>query len=160
MKHLNNTVIKVLTREHGAKVIEWWKQQGVETDLKGSVNEEDDCSIIYYGFINYNFDNYSLKDVQEANAKIIELPTEEEIPMLGKGVLMEVSDYENFRASCERFVCAKTKKWFIAWQEAETEDEIDYDLISRWQYARPIQPIPEYTMEELVAKLGNFKIKK
>lgn len=161
MQHLNNTVIKVLDEGHGEKVIKWWKSQGVETNLEGSANEKDDSIYFYYGFINNRFENYSLTEVQEANATIIELPIEGEIPILDKGVLMEVSDDENFRYPYKKFVFGKTKNFFLAWNDAETEDKIDFTDICIWAYARRIQETPEYTMEELVAKIGhNFKIKK
>jgi len=165
MENLDNTVIKVLTVEHGKKVIKWWKAQGVNTkDNVGCNNEKDGGICIYYGIINGYFSNYSLKTIEMCNVKIIELPTEEtEIPTLGKGVLMEVSNLASFIGETKRFVIAKTKEGYLAWDGAKTEDEIDYKNIVFWKYARPIQPksIPEYTMEELQSKLGHeFKIKK
>jgi hypothetical protein len=75
---MENTVIKVLTKEHGVKVIEWWKSQGVDTGYKeGSACVEDSDIHVYYGVIDHMFDNYSAYDVSKANAKIIELPEEE-----------------------------------------------------------------------------------
>jgi hypothetical protein len=75
---MENTVIKVLTKEHGVKVIEWWKSQGVDTGYKeGSACVEDSDIHVYYGVIDRRFDNYSAYDVSKANAKIIELPEEE-----------------------------------------------------------------------------------
>lgn len=154
MQHLNNTVIKVLNKEHGKQVIEWWKSQGVKTNLEGSVGEEGNYKSIYYGFINNYFSCFTLSSIEIFNAKIIELPIEYEIPTLGKGVLMEVSDNEDFSNSCKRYVFGKAKNHFFAWQATLVEYTI-------WKYARRIQEIPEYTMEELVAKIGhNFKIKK
>lgn len=76
---------------------------------------------------------------------------------------MEVSHDGDFNLSYNRFVCVKTKNKFIAWRNSETENHIDYENTTVWNYARPIQPksIPEYTMEELQSKLGHeFKIKK
>jgi hypothetical protein len=164
MKKLDNTVIRVLTKEHGKKVIEWWKAQGVDTKLEGSLNEKEGHTHIYNGVINGCFGNYSLHDVEKNNAKIIELPTEEtEIPTLGKGVLMEVSCDIDFKFSTNRFVIGKTKEGYLAWNGAETENEIDYKSTIYCKYVRPIQPkpIPEYTIEELQSKLGyEFKIKK
>jgi len=78
---LNNTVIEVLTFEHGAKVIEWWKKQGINTyDYDGSCCKEDADSCRYYGVINGSFGNYSLKAVKAHNAKIITLPKEKSFP--------------------------------------------------------------------------------
>jgi hypothetical protein len=75
---MNNTVIKVLNAEHGKKVIEWWKSQGVDTgDYKGSTSEEEGFNCIYFGVINGKFSNYFIETVKHDNAKIIELPEEE-----------------------------------------------------------------------------------
>jgi hypothetical protein len=75
---MENTVIKVLTREHGAKVIEWWKSQGVYTHYKeGVACMYDNDMEIYYGVINGKFNNYNIEDVSSSNTKIIELPREE-----------------------------------------------------------------------------------
>jgi hypothetical protein len=75
---MENTVIKVLTKEHGKKVIEWWKSQGVDTEgYHGTVNEETGGTAIYYGIINGEFGNYFIQNVLKNNAKIIELPEEE-----------------------------------------------------------------------------------
>lgn len=74
---LNNTVIEVLTFGHGAKVIEWWKKQGINTsDHEGVFCKECGCGCRYYGVIKGKFGNYSLKEVNTHNAKIITLPEE------------------------------------------------------------------------------------
>jgi hypothetical protein len=74
---MKNTVIKVLTKEHGARVIEWFKSKGVDTgDYKGSVSEEEGFHCIYFGVINGHFSNYDIDTVNYDNAKIIELPEE------------------------------------------------------------------------------------
>jgi hypothetical protein len=71
----NNTVIEVLTKEHGKKVIEWWKEQGVNTcNFNGSNNKEDGGIFNYYGLLNGVFDNRSINLVKEHNLKIITLP--------------------------------------------------------------------------------------
>lgn len=76
---LNNTVIEVLTREHGAKVIEWWKKQGIDTsDHEGNFCKEFGYGCRYYGVIKGKFGNYSSKAVYTHNAKIITLPEEME----------------------------------------------------------------------------------
>lgn len=79
---MENTVIKVLTIEHGKKVIEWWDKQGIDTrDLIGIGCESDGDTYIYYGVIEGIFDNWGINKVQYYNAKIIELPAEEEFDM-------------------------------------------------------------------------------
>jgi hypothetical protein len=64
---------------------------------------------------------------------------------------------------CKRFVFAEKCGKFIAWNYAETDEELlNQTDTTSWKYAKEIEEetIPEYTMEQLVAKLGNFKIKK
>ncbi len=74
----NNTVIKVLTSEHGKEVIEYWKSLGVNTvDWTGSSNASNEDLDIYYGIINGRFNNYTLGFVTNNNAEIFELPTKE-----------------------------------------------------------------------------------
>jgi hypothetical protein len=76
---MKNQVIKVLTPEHGKKVIEYWKFKGVDTDNYSGIScESDGDKYIYYGVINDVFDNYSITYVKdENNVEIIELPEEE-----------------------------------------------------------------------------------
>ena len=75
---VNNTVIKCLTPEHGKEIIQWFKSQGVDTrEYTGKYYENNSYYFIYYGVINNHFDNYSIDQVKEANAKIIELPRDE-----------------------------------------------------------------------------------
>jgi hypothetical protein len=71
----NNTVIEVLDREHGKKVIEWWKKQGVNTNgCAGSETRENNSPYRYYGFIGGEFDSHKLSTINEHNAQIITLP--------------------------------------------------------------------------------------
>ena len=78
MENLDNTVIEVLTEEHGKKVIAWWKKQGIDTALKtGNCTKEGNDYDRCYGIIDGYFANYSIGEAIAHNAKIIELPTEE-----------------------------------------------------------------------------------
>lgn len=71
----NNTVIEVLDREHGKKVIEWWKGQGLDVNgYDGDCTKEAGYSSIYYGIINGRFGNYPIERVNNHNAQIITLP--------------------------------------------------------------------------------------
>ena len=74
---MKNQVIKVLTPEHGEKVIEYWKSKGVNTDnYSGECCERDGNQCIYYGVINGIFDNYRMGRISDDdNVEIIELPT-------------------------------------------------------------------------------------
>lgn len=82
-------------------------------------------------------------------------------PLQQQGKWMMVSD--NNRYWKKRFVFAEKCGKYIAWDASETDEEVEKELYTiRWSYAKEIEEetVPEYTMEELVAKLGNFKIKK
>ena len=70
---MKNQVIKVLNKEHGKKVIKYWKNIGIDTqDYEGTVTEEEGGIKIYYGIINDHFRNYSLNEL--INTHIITLP--------------------------------------------------------------------------------------
>ena len=70
---MKNQVIKVLSKEHGKKVIEYWKSRGVDTESLGGSNPGG-----YYGVIDGDFDAWSPREVILANPEIIELPEEPE----------------------------------------------------------------------------------
>jgi hypothetical protein len=65
-----------------------------------------------------------------------------EIPQLGEGVLMQVSDNE--KDWTEDYIIAKlTNGSFLSRSKLS------------WKHARPIQQLPKYTHAELVEKLGH-----
>jgi len=76
---MENQVIKVLTPEHGEKVIEYWKSKGVNTrNYSGECCERGGDIRIYYGVINGVFDNYHMDQISGSETvEIIELPKEE-----------------------------------------------------------------------------------
>ena len=74
---MKNQVIEVLDREHGMKVIEYWKSKVVDTkDMDGSNTKEKGIPTRYYGVIDEYFSCYPIESVKDANAEIIHLPTE------------------------------------------------------------------------------------
>ena len=74
---MKNQVIEVLDREHGRKVIEYWKSKGIDTlGMSGSQNKKGDYLWRYYGVIDNCFDVYSEREVAENGAEIIYLPSE------------------------------------------------------------------------------------
>ena len=74
---MKNQVIEVLDKEHGKKVIEYWKSKGVDTmGMCGSFTKEDYADGRYYGVIENCFDCYTIEFVRNYNAEIIELPKE------------------------------------------------------------------------------------
>ena len=70
---LNNTVIKVLNKEHGKKVIEFYKKNGYDTKWFYGSNIG-----YHYGVYKNNFSWYTNSDMARFDFKIIELPEEEE----------------------------------------------------------------------------------
>ena len=74
---MENKVIEALDREHGRKVIEYWKSKGVDTrELEGSQTKAYNSTFRFYGVINGRFDNYPKKSVVLYNAEIIKLPSD------------------------------------------------------------------------------------
>ena len=74
---MKNQVIEVLNKEHGKRVIEYWKSKGVDTmGMCGSFTKEGYADGRYYGVIENCFDCYTIEFVRNYNAEIIELPTE------------------------------------------------------------------------------------
>ena len=107
---MNNKVIKVLDKEHGKKVIEFWKQY-CDTGLwKGDAIGD------YYGIINGKFDNWILDEVRICNAEIIELPEEKTYPR----VMLVSDDKIDWK---KRVVFMEKKEGFLAWKFVETLEE-------------------------------------
>ena len=98
---MKNEVIEVLNKEHGKKVIEYWKSKGADVrGFSGNQTREDDSEFRFYGFINGEFNNYRRKSVYLYKAEIIELPddfqneltseqTEKAIGLMSKGIGLE-----------------------------------------------------------------------
>ena len=71
--NLNNTVIKVLDKEHGEKVIELYKKNGYDTESYYGTNVNH-----YYGVYNNRFSWYTNSDIERFRLKVIDLSKEEE----------------------------------------------------------------------------------
>ena len=72
---MKNQVIEVLDIEHGKKVIEYWKSQGVDTLLMEGLNTKShNTKNRYYGIINDTFGCFSIETIKDTNTEIIELP--------------------------------------------------------------------------------------
>ena len=138
---MKNQVIEVLNKEHGKKVIEYWKSKGVNTiGMCGDTTKEDDEECRYYGVIRCSFDCYSIEDVHKYNAEIIELP-EEEKPF--PRVMLVSDDGDSWH---KRVVFMKKYDRFLAWNKAETieESESVYEVIP-WHYAKELPEKVELT---------------
>ena len=151
---MKNQVIEVLNREHGMKVIEYWKSKGVDTmGMCGSFNKEDSGTVCYYGVINDMFDCFTIEDVRKYNAEIIELPKEENsFPRV-----MLVGDDGN--AWHKRVVFMKKCDRYLAWCRSETIEESGsiYETNS-WRYAKEIEP-KEFTitLSDINSKIEDIK---
>ena len=166
---LNNIVIEVLDKEHGKKVIDFFKSKGIDTrNLSGEANKQDNDVYRYYGIIGIYFSNYSLNQVNSYNAKIVTL---EELmkPANTYPKVMWVSDYPDFMNKTKRVVFMEKCNKYVAWHNAETLEEAEKITDSTaWKYAKDIEPevspIKELTMQEIADKFGisvdNLRIKK
>ena len=147
---MKNQVIEVLNKEHGRKVIEYWKSKGVDTcDMLGIITKKAGDLCRYYGVIDGCFNCYSERYAAENGAEIIELPKEEkQFPRV-----MLVSDDGN--SWNKRVVLMKKCDKYISWVDAETieESEIIYKT-KYWRYAKELTEKVEITKSQIADKFG------
>lgn len=166
---LDNIVVEVLNKEHGKKVIDFFKNKGVNTrNCDGTCNREDGHINRYYGIIDNRFSFHALAKVDRYNARIVTLEELIESTNVYPKV-MWVSNFADFRAQRKRVVFAKKANEYIAWQAAETIEEAEnVTICSGWKYAKDVEPevspIKELTMQEIADKfqipVDNLRIKK
>lgn len=148
---MKNQVIEVLNKEHGKKVIEYWKSLGFENihNLKGDATRDEQADCRYYGVIDGDFDNYSIDLVKEVNAEIIELPKEKK--QFPRVMLVNNGGNEWYK----RVVFMKKCDRYLAWDNAETieESECVYKTVS-WTYAKELPEKVELTKSEIAEKFG------
>jgi hypothetical protein len=106
-----------------------------------------DENFIQKGMENNATESSNIKSIQ-LNGKDIDLKTKrfaetnplDNLPIIGEGVLMEVSDGEQW---FERKICSKTESGlFVAWIEDEEK------TLYAWKYCRPITPKTKITRAE------------
>ena len=144
MDHLKNTVIKVLSEEHGREVINWWKKQGVDTqDLGGSVIGR------YYGLFN-NITHLSFTTNIEGLTVIeLPIPKENDYP---KVMLVSHSKNGDFK---KRVVFAEKEGYYIAWAYAETLEDAEKRINTHpWKYAKGVDEPIEITLEQIAEKFN------
>lgn len=151
---MKNQVIEVLDKEHGKKVIEYWKSKGVNTSVMMGVRTKKGGDLCrYYGVIDGCFDCYSERQAAENNAEIIELPKEENsFPRV-----MLVNDGGNEWR--KRVVFMRKNDRYLAWNNAETveESEYIYEAIA-WRYAKEVEPKQRtITLSDLNSKIEDIK---
>jgi hypothetical protein len=95
--------------------------------------------------VNISFDCKSSNDLKSESLKKEQEPTNplDDLPIIGDGVLMEVSDDEEDWYKAE--VYCKIKDTFIAYLKAN-------DSINQWQHARPITSKTKITRKEFESK--------
>ena len=151
---MKDEVIEVLNKEHGKKVLEYWKSRGFDVGgFSGDQTREDDSEFRFYGVINGKFDNYLRKSVYLYKAEIIELPTEspkEEKPFPR---VMLVSDDGN--SWNRRVVFMKRCGRYISWIDAETiEESENIYKTAYWRYAKEFPEKVELTKSQIADKFG------
>ena len=146
---MKNQVIEVLDREHGMKVIEYWKSIGVDTlGMSGSQTKKGDYLWRYYGVIDNCFDVYSERQAAENNAEIIELPEEKTYPK----VMIVSEDGEKWH---KRVVLMYKNGRYLAWNCAVTFEEAEKKMnLTSWRFAKELPEKVELTKSEIAEKFG------
>ena len=144
---MENKVIKVLDKEHGKKVIEFWKKYCDTGSLEG-INTD-----LHYGIINGKFNIYSINEIRRADAEIIELPEEKAYPRV-----MFVS-FDNKNWDNQRVVFMEKCGGFMAWIHAKTLEEAENATgTCFWKYAKDLPEIN--AQKELLLSKANELIAK
>ena len=151
---MKNQVIEVLNKEHGKKVIEYWKSKGADVEgFDGNQTREDDSEFRFYGVINGEFNNYRQKSIHLYKAKIIELPTESSKEENTFPRVMLVSDDGD--SWNKRVVIMKKCDIYISWVNAETiEGSERIYKTAYWRYARELHEKVELTKSQIAEKFG------
>ena len=126
---LNNTVIKVLNKEHGAKIIEFYEKNGYYTGPYCGTNIG-----YHYGVYNNTFSWYNDTDMRRLPLKVIDLPKEEET------------------TSCMVHIIKNSEGKPIGWEMCpQTEEEHEIVAIIRdLQYFGLEETYPSYNGLELI----------
>ena len=151
---MKNQVIEVLSKEHGERVIEYWKSKGVDTlGMSGLQTKKGNYLWRYYGVIDGYFNVYSERQASENNAEIIELPKEEK-PFHRVMLVSDDGDswYKRvvFMQKCDRY---------LSWLKAETIEESEgiYEATA-WRYAKEVESKPRtITLSDLNSKIEDIK---
>ena len=156
---MKNQVIEVLNKEHGKKVIEYWKSIGVDTkDWDGSNTKENGFPTRYYGVIDECFWCYSIDYVKDAKAEIIHLPTEspKEEKSFPRVMLVSIDEIKWHK----RVVFMKKCGSYLAWNSAETFEEAEEEMnLTSWSFAKDIEEPKEFTitLSDLNSKIDDIK---
>ena len=152
---MKNQVIEVLNREHGRKVIKYWKSKGVDTKGMDGINtKKGEYTFRYYGVIDECFYCYSIDEVvRSLNTEIIQLPTESPKEENTFPKVMLVSNDGD--AWHKRVVFMKKCDRYLAWNKAETIEESESICgQTAWRYAKELPEKVELTKSEIAEKFG------
>ena len=150
---MKNKVIEVIDREHGRKVIDYWKSKGVNTSVLMGVRTKKGRDLCrYYGVIDGCFDCYSERQAAENGAEIIKLPEDKPFPRV-----MLVSDDGD--AWYKRVVFMQKCDRFLAWNNAETIENAECTYrVASWRYAKEVEPKQKtITLSDLNSKIEDIK---
>lgn len=132
---MKNQVIEVLDRNHGKKVIEYWKSKGVDTrGFTGALTKEDGDMCRFYGVHDGLFSAFSKSTVERNGAEIITLPEGYPYP---KVMWVWTRDEKDKK---KRVVFAEKNGWYFAWNTAQTLEEAEeVTSFTPWKNAKDIQ---------------------
>jgi predicted RNase H-like HicB family nuclease len=134
--------------QHAKKAMEEAREKLAKEDLEQANTKANKG-------VNISFDCKSSNDLKSESLKKEQEPINplDDLPIIGEGVLMEVSD--DMEIWYKRFVFAKYDKYFLAHLDAKKQEEIDFaERPQFWKHARPI-PKTKITRKEFESK---FKI--
>ena len=162
---MKNQVIEVLDREHGMKVIEYWKSKGIDTSgMSGSQTKKGDYLWRYYGVIDNCFDVYSERQAAENNAEIIELPEENSFPRV---MLVSNKPIKGNNDGIKQLVISIVDGIAISvggtqysleqyYQDLKEEKANPIFRLYPWRYAKELPEKVELTKSEIAEKFGIY----
>lgn len=161
---MKNQVIEVLNREHGKRVIEYWKYRGVDTmGMFGAFNKEDGEKERYYGVIQNEFGCYPIDFVRKCNAEIIELPKEEN--SFPRVMLVSNKPIKGNNDGIKQLVISIVDGIAISiggtqysleqyYQDLKEEKANPIFRLYPWRYAKELPEKVELTKSEIAEKFG------
>ena len=130
------------------------KSPHFEDSMSVHIGEIGEISLVLHDRVQIEFEGVSWYYPLHQIEKHL-LPEENEIPELGEGVLMEVSDCKDFDVSYEEAVIGSYKGLFLVGESTH---------ISYWKYARPIKEKVVLTHKQIAEKfdidINQLKIEK
>lgn len=135
---MNNTVIKVLNKEHGKKVIEFFKSKGIDTNTYTG-----DVKYFYYGVKNNEFGIFS--NIPN-NCIVITLPEDLPIPRM-----VLAKDKGDIHWHKTRLIADFSK---LNVRNSYVCKDDDSGIIELWEHIKEIEEVQEMTLEEVCKELG------